>query len=805
MPDPYPSSLPADLMGEASAGPGLWETFAKWKWLVLLLAAVGGGLGYLAFLKQDPVYVSRALMRIERDTLPGAGGVGVDAWGIEDRAQEVRSQVVLAEALRRENLSQLPEFSDESSAMATIAKRLDVSPLEESDILRITYEGETREEPPVVLTAVVEAYQQFLTAGFGGRVEKVLEYIRTARTELEAELADLREEYARMKQKSPLVRGSEGMVSPHDAEMRRYGDARDGLRVQIVRNASRIESIREARRKEGSEAALTLLVKDFEAAEGGGVDKDLKIQDQLFPLFQQESELLAKYGPRHPEVVRIRTQIESWKDHLNEMLGEGAVAKTPSELVDLYLKKLEMQLGTLSAEAADLDERFEEERALAARDGNDELKLNTLGKQIAEKEALFGAINAQLSQLNLTPEDVSGFNVRLLESPGPAYESQAQMPLFVGGGAAVGFLLGYGIAFLLVSLDSRFVNAADIKAATGAPVLAHTPVISPKIKRKKPTGPPLAGADDLVTREAAHTLLAVHPEHDDGGRYVEAMRRVRAGLFFAADGGGGPQVVQVTSPSPGDGKSTTAANLAVVAADSGRKTLVVDCDLRRPTQHKIFGIDPDAPGVAEVLYGDAELEDALRDVGVDGLAVLPCGSPPANASELLDSEHFSDFVEMLREKFEFIIIDSPPILAVADPLTVAPRCDRVILAMRLDRKTRERVESVVGQLEDAGGTLAGTVVTGVEAGETEKGAYKYDSYAGYAYAAGKTSSQDAKKYSYYRGQKYDRARVKRPRATSRGGAARDGAGRGGAGRGEVRPNRPAESAREPVREPVSVE
>ena len=766
VPDPYSTPLPADLLGETHRGPGLWEALRNWKWLVLLLTLVGGGLGYLAFLKQDPVYVSRALLRVERDALPGAEDVTNEKRGVGDRAQELRSQAVLAEALLSENLAQRPEFADSQSAMGQIAKRMEVVRLPDSDILDITYFGESREEPQAVLSAVLDAYQQFLAAGFGGRVKEILEYIRTARTELAAELATLREEYRLMKEKSPLVRGENGMVSPHDAEMRRYGAERDALRVQIARNKSRIDSLTEARGVVGNEAALSLLVKDFQDQDGSEPPKDLQIRDELFPLIRMEQELIQRYGPRHPDVSRVRAQIKATEEHLKDYLGD-AVPKTPTELLDLYVKKLELELGTLGAEAAALDRRFEEERALAAADGNEELRLNTLGKEIAEKEALFTGINGKLNELGLTPEDVQGFSVRLLERPGPAYESQAAMPLFAGAGAAAGFLLGFGIAFLLTSLDSRFVNAADIKAATGAAVLAHTPVISPKVKRKKRTGPPLAGADDFVTQEASPTLLAVHPENDPGGRYMEAMRRARAGLFFAGEGGD-VQVVQVTSPSPEDGKSTTAANLAVAAADSGRRTLLMDCDLRRPVQHTLFGIDPEAPGVVEVMFGEVELDDALRDVGVDGLSVLPCGKPPANASELLDSGHFAEFVEMLRGKFDLILIDSPPVLAVADPLSIAPRADRVILAMRLDRKTRERVESVVNQLEAAGGTLAGTIVTGVEAAETEKGAYKYDSYAGYAYAAGKTDPYAQKKYASYRGQQYDRARTKRPRATSRG-------------------------------------
>ena len=236
MPDSFSTPLPADLLGEADSGPGLWEALRNWKWLVLLLTLVGGGLGYLAFLKQDPVYVSRALLRVERDAMPGADDLSSEKRGVGDRAQEIRSQTVLAEALLSENLAQRPEFADSRSAMGDIAKRLEIQRLPDSDILDITYSGESPEEPQAVLTAVVDAYQQFLTAGFGGRIKEALEIIRTARTELVADLAKLREEYARMKQNSPLVRGENGMVvSPHDAEMRRYGRERDELEVKIAR------------------------------------------------------------------------------------------------------------------------------------------------------------------------------------------------------------------------------------------------------------------------------------------------------------------------------------------------------------------------------------------------------------------------------------------------------------------------------------------------------------------------------------------------------------------------------------------
>ena len=772
--------LPADPFGEsgAAAGPGLWDTFSRHKWLILLTTAVGGGLGYLAFLKQEPVYVSAAQVRVEQDAMPGDDDLQAGEIAVDTRAAEITSEAVLGPAITGNNLFQRPEFADEPSAMAAILDRLQVERVPETDILRLFYQGESPEEAQEVLDAVTKSYQSYLTSGFGERAKTVLEYIRQARGELDEDLKTMRDDYMRMKEDSPLVRGEDGMVSPHDAEMQRYGEQRNQLRVRIERNQARLKQIDEARRDGSNEAALALLVANYQAEDGSGAPStEVQIMDELFPLIQQERVLASRYGDRHRELFDLRQRIAALEDHLEEKLGGNYVPRTNGELLDLYVRKLRLDLGITAAELAELDNRFEEERKLAAADGSEELKLNTLDKQIAEKEALFHTINDQLNKLNLTPEDVKGFSVRILSPPGPGTVSEAAMPLFAGSGAAAGFLLGFGVAFLLVSFDKRFASVADLQEVTGAPVVAHTPVISGRAKKVRPTHRRLEGADEYVVAPPDPTMLTIHPEYDAGGRYVEACRRIRASLFFASRGN--PlKVVQMTSPSPEDGKSTTAANLAVVIADSGRRTLLLDCDFRKPKQHTLFGIDPNAPGAADILSGGADLADCVREVGVDGLHVLPCGSIPGNASELLDADVFSDFLDMLQERYDFIVIDSPPVLAVADPLMIASRADGVLMSMRLDGKTRARVRSVVTQLERVGANLLGTVVTGVASGSTGEGPYKYDSYGGYAYACGKTEPEVEKKYERYRlaAGPADRVTTRRPKATIRATANRRSAG-----------------------------
>ena len=747
-------TLPPDLLEAGEAGPGLWDSFRRHLALIFLLTGVGVGAGYLASLKQEPRFVSSVQLRVDREALPessGPGGSRDAGPGLGTRMVELRSPTVLGPAITGHNLHQLPELADEESTMGAIAERLELEQVEESDVLKLSYSGESPAESEAVLKAVIDSYQNYLTAGYGEKIARVLEIMRQARGELTEELDADRQKLSDLKRASPLVASEQGtaFVSPHAAEMRRYGAERDELRVLLERNAARIGALEKARREQGTRAALTLLVNDFQEEEGTGPSKDVQIRNEIFPLLQEEQELLADgLGSKHPAVKRVRARIAATRAHMAEMLGEDGAPQTPEGLLDLYLTKLQLELQTAAAEAEALDARFQRERELAAADYGAELDINAVRKDIEMKEALLTSTVELLREVQLTPDDVKGFDVRLLSEPGPGQLSQAGLPLFLGAGGVAGFLLGYGLAFLLESRDQRFRDPSEVRSAVGAPVVGHVPVISAKVKRAGAKLRKLAGADEFVEKAPDPTLLTVHKKLDPDGLYTEAMRGVRASLFFSSRGSS-LKVIQVTSPNPKDGKSTLSANLAAVVADSGRRTLLLDADFRKPKAHTMYGIQPNAPGVADVLAGRHELADALRDVGVPGLTVLPCGSPPGNAAELLDSDVFGQLLDVLREKYDFIIVDSPPVLAVADPLTIASRTDGVLLVMRLDGKTRSQVESTVDQLERVGGNLLGVVITGVTAGAAG-GQYQYDSYGGYAFACGEAGKAYEKRYASYR-------------------------------------------------------
>jgi capsular exopolysaccharide synthesis family protein len=192
-------------------------------------------------------------------------------------------------------------------------------------------------------------------------------------------------------------------------------------------------------------------------------------------------------------------------------------------------------------------------------------------------------------------------------------------------------------------------------------------------------------------------------------------------------------VIQITSPNPGDGKSTMTANLAVSIAQTNKRVLMIECDMRRPSQYSIFGFDRDRKGLADVLKRDCSIDDATMACSeIPNLYMIPSGGIPENPAELLALPDFSQFLSVVRDDYDFILIDSPPIAPVSDAAVIASLADRVVLALTLSKNARSAAASAQESLVSHGADLLGLVVS--KYGGTNSYGY---SYGGYGYDAGK--------------------------------------------------------------------
>lgn len=274
--------------------------------------------------------------------------------------------------------------------------------------------------------------------------------------------------------------------------------------------------------------------------------------------------------------------------------------------------------------------------------------------------------------------------------------------LILGGTA--GAILGGLIAFARRALDARIRSQEQVELLTGKAVLGVIPETKSLKIRKGQASKRVSGAAG------------------------EALRQLRTNLRFVSVDAP-PRSVVVTSPAPGDGKSTVAAQLARLLAVAGQPVVLIDCDLRRPTQGDQFNVDS-AVGVTQVLAGDVSLEDALVESGTRGLQILPAGRIPPNPSELVGSNAMHTLIERLAAN-HMVIIDAPPVLAVTDGALLSAAADGTILVTRLGRTHRAALEQSAKLLDQTKARVLGVVLNAASKRSLTDGAYSYTGYTGY--------------------------------------------------------------------------
>ena len=286
------------------------------------------------------------------------------------------------------------------------------------------------------------------------------------------------------------------------------------------------------------------------------------------------------------------------------------------------------------------------------------------------------------------------------------------------------------LAFLLEALNTSIRRPEDLEAVLHLPGLAVIPRISggsagrSRLRR-------LLGAGKQAGTQIGSPMSGDHTFSIG----IEAFRNLRTSLIWS-DGGEALKTLVVTSAAPGEGKTLTAANLAVTLAYDGLRVLLVDCDIRRPRVHGLFRM-PRSPGLMEVLIasngvgGPSALPAAIRETSVTGLSVLPCGALPSNAAHLLSGTRMRILLQELREQYDIIVLDTPPVLATADAGIVASLTDGVLLVVRAGTTDRNAAQRAYQQLANVGARVVGTVLNDPGGEVAKEGDYYYP----YDYAA----------------------------------------------------------------------
>ncbi len=700
----------------------LWER----KWLLIFFALVGGALGYLQFSKKPPSYQSHAEVLVQRNEaqlpLGGLTQVGAARDPLDTHLALFHAPILLKPAVEQLQLDELPSLSGSSNPMGTISANLSVRRSSSSnDIIHLTYTCGVKNDAQRILEAVVASYLSYLGESQRSTSNKTLELITKAKDELAASLALKEEAYQKFRESASLLWSGDEGSNIHQQRLAQIESERSNIMIQMSQIKAELDSFKRAIEQGVSRQALLVMADQAQNRAGGtgsGAASSQSITSQLIPLLLEEALLLETLGENHPDVLEVRTKIDVMQRLLEKEAGgeKNSSDKPRPDLLSVYLQSLQEELRVGNEKIKELDNLFLAEQKAAKALGAEENRNRALREDLERTKGLFDVVLEQLQEVRLTKDNFT-FSGEVLKKPSIAGKVQIEMYSYIFSGGGLGLLFGILIGILMEFGDKRFRSPEEMMQTLRVPILGHIPEMASARNLKKLR-------DERVDRTVANY-------HRPQSRIAEAYRLVRTSLLFDAKEGR-CSVIQFTSPEPGDGKSTICANVAVAIANSGKRVLVLDADLRRPKQHKLFGIEREV-GVTSVIQNGDELQDAIQDTLIPDLQILAAGARTDHPSEMLHSDEMASILEVLRDKYDFILVDSPPVLAVSDAAALAQISDSVLLVLKNTKHCRPRAKQAREALELVDATVKGIVVNSVseetgyryEAGQYRRGIYGY--------------------------------------------------------------------------------
>ena len=472
------------------------------------------------------------------------------------------------------------------------------------------------------------------------------------------------------------------------------------VRTKLAGQRARVDAIGKLRNSKNEE--------DAHWAEGLSSGEDNVLIHQLKIRYAAQkvecAELKDRYLAEHPKLAACTEKLSSTKQDLVHELS-NLVRAAETDLVEATMKErnLGLLLDAAKAEAFVVNKK--------------QIEFNRINRDAENNQRLYDLVLKRLKDIELSGL-LRTSNVRVLD-PARAEKvpvrPNVRFSLILA--VVLGLVSGVAFAFTLEYLDNSIGNQVDIEQKLGIPFLGFVPKIL------EDSGPNLEFRDLHVHRQPKSAV-------------AECCRAIRTNLLFMSPDH--PfKTMLVSSSGPQEGKSTTVISLGIAMAQSGNRVLVVDTDMRRPRLHKAFGV-PDDRGVTSVLVSESSLEDALKSTEVPGLFVLPCGPIPPNPAELLHTQAFSELLKKLIAKFDRVILDSPPLAAVADAAILATQVDGVVLVVKARHTPRDIAIRGIRSLRDVNAKIYGAILNNVDLEDPKYGDYLYAyRHYGHYYGQGK--------------------------------------------------------------------
>lgn len=493
--------------------------------------------------------------------------------------------------------------------------------------------------------------------------------------------------------------------------------------------ADRIE--KEARYKELLESPR----RDVADTYSDGSIGDL-MRDQL-KLEREYETKLQTYKPEWPAMVELRAEIEQGRENVNKAISENVESARQAAYADYQ---------TALRQEKTLEQEIEQAKSELLDQSSDAVELTNLQVEISSSRDLLDKLLRQQSETEVAArlQGTRESNIRIIDRalvPGGPFRPSLRQSVTMGLG--LGLMLGFGCVFLLEYMDRTIKTPEEVERRLHVANLAVIPDVGAAVrsygagsygygygqgvrkKRGKLSGIRKSGDRKDGSSPLDHIELVPH----DRPRLSvsEAYRGLRTALLLSS--AQELKVVAITSAGSGEGKTATSTNLAVVMAQLGRRVLLIDGDLRKPRLHEVFRIS-NRTGLVNVLAGGEDPSEVLVTVGVPNLNIIPSGPVPPNPSELLSSDRMRELLRRARGRFDFVIVDTPPVLAVTDATIIGSMTDGVVLCLRAGKVLREDARTCRDRLVMAEVKILGSVLNRHrESSVSGRKYYYYEAYS----------------------------------------------------------------------------
>lgn len=545
---------------------------------------------------------------------------------------------------------------------------LEVIPADASRVISVRYTSRDPAVAALAANAAVDAYMESQEASKGQATSQATAWLSERVKQVQARLVESERKLEEFRRSSGL-RNINGSTLPAQ-QLSQLNSQLIEARTRLSEAQARYGQVKELLEKPGEiETAAAVL----------GNRLIQRLREQEIDLNRKLAELTTQYRDNHPKMVLARAELADLRDRINQEMSKIAInLKNEVDVAQVRVDNLEREVGKLRQELDQLNSA--------------EVKLRTLESEVRANRELYNTLLERLKETDIQQDDT-------LQQPDAKVISRATVPggpfypqkrVIVMVAVLAGLVFSIGLALLFELLDRGFRSLSQVESELGLPTLGMVPMLK------------------LQKGDMPH----LHAVHEHGSIYAEAIRTMRTALSLS-NVDRPPKVVMLTSSEPNEGKTSTVLSMACQVVQSGKRCIVLDCDLRASNLASCLGY-PDHAGLADFLSGNAEMEEVLEIDPKTGVHFVGAGARSPHPIELLSSERMHQLLRGLAQVYDLVLLDTPPILAVSDALVLMREVDATAFLVRWEKTDRKTAKAGIKLAQEAHANIAGVALSYVD-------------------------------------------------------------------------------------------